>query len=292
MGLYLCCVCCITNQTANYLENSVIIFSSLSTLSFILCFAYLPWDYIRKSGKALLIVDFILLLYALATVIYFKILRHKKIINTTRNYLANILSKIMFGVIGVGLFICLISEIIIMNDLRNKVNKEIIDLYYNTQEPESPINSTHYTIAGFGLSVIEIMWVLSLIFWIIENKLISLKIDGNYSQYINRSIQQPVQIVNNNGLVYVGNDEFGRPIYAQPAIIAQPIDMQQNAYPGNMNNQSYQINNGSDNMGYNKEYNAGHVQNFGSAAELDGRNNIPNPLDQDVAHGVSEKPNF
>ena len=264
MGLSFCCICCIADQTANYLENSLIIFLSISLLSFILCFAFLPWEYISKGGKAFLILDFILLLYSLATVIYFKILRRQNSINTSKNYLANILSKIMFGVISIGFIFIIISEAIISTNFVGII-----------------IKSTNFLVEIFGMSIIEVMWILSFCYWIVEYKLISLKLEGKYLQYTKalHTTQQPVQIVNSNGLVTLGNDESGKSIYTQPAIIVQPIGMQQPIYPENINNQNAQPNIRNNKLGFNN--NAGN--NFGSAAELDKKNDIPNPLDQDVA---------
>ena len=281
MGIYLCCLCCLTSQKAICLEISLAIINGISFLCFLWDFGSFPWKYIRKSGQAFFIIDFFILLFEISTIIYCIILRQKNLINSIRNYSSKILSYIMLGTNPLGIIFIIISEYIIINDLNNTELTYITENYYNPNiinQNKSPITNAHWAAVRGGMSLIEISWILSLCFWIVDNKLIVNKTDGPYTSFI-RGLSQAIQINNaqrqvqvvqdNNGLIFLGYDEFGRPIYGQAGYMPQ----QQGPYPNYPNMPV-------GNVGYSSN---GELNNRLHAA--------PNPIDQDVSNNNMNRGN-
>ena len=275
MGVYLCCLCCLTTQKAKCLEITLAVTNVISFISFIWCFGCIPWKSIPKSGLVFFIIDFILLIFELLAIVYCLILRHKNLINNSRNYSAKILSYIMLCLTPLGVICIIIGEYITLNRM-NKIEADyLVANLYNpniNKEYDSPITNSNWYAAKGGPSIIEIAWLFSICLWIVESKLIRHKTDGPYTKYINEvnqinqinNVQRQVQIIqDNNGLVFLGNDEYGRPVYAQ-AGYQQNVNPYPNMVVGN----------------------AG----FASGEELNNRNNIiPNPLDQDVSNNDINK---
>lgn len=240
MGVFFCCLCCLTSQTANCLEFSLIIQNSLSLIFYIWAFAGIQWKLAKKGGIALFVITFIFLLYSIFTIIYFFFLRKLKKINTTKNSLVKILGYIMYIIDFLGLLFVLIAEIIVANGFNQKI-KEVASTLKSGETTQNPVNKSSYLAMYIAVTSIEILWLINMLFWASDMILIRLRIDGPYDKYVREAnnaanIQRQVQIVGPmgqqqmgvggngimGGLVIVGYDENGDPLYGQPGVYIAP----------------------------------------------------------------------
>ena len=261
MGIYVCCLCCLTIQTPNCLENSILLQTVIGIVFFIIGYASFPWSSIGKNGGIVFSVDFICMLFCFIVVIYLKILRKNNLINTTKNKTAVVLSCIAIGINTICIIFSIIAQSIIITNSDNVRKTCKMNAQLGIDE-NCAVKSGHIIAECIVMSVIDIIWIVKVLFWFIDNKLISLQINFSYENYKNagsiNNIEKEVKIMPVNAdAVFLGNDPYGRPIYA-PQYAQQPITPYQGA-----------------------DINA-NVNDIGSRSDL-ARKNIPiNPLDQDV----------
>lgn len=239
MGVCICCLCCLTSQTAQCIEISLMIQNVVSFFLYIWALAALQWNYINKSGLVLFILSYILNFYSMAILFLFFTFRKKKLINADKNKISKTLGYTMYAADVLALILLFISEIIITNGLNKKIREVVDSLDYGETAP-NPVSVSCRVALYIAVTGIEILWLLNIFFWASDMMLIKLRIDGPYSKYVREAnmaanVQRQVQVMGQMGmgapgpypgipgLVIVGYDENGNPLYGQPGVYVADV---------------------------------------------------------------------
>ena len=249
MGIYICCLCCLTVQTPKCVESSIFVKTVISIVCFIIGFASFPWSSISKSGIILFSIDLVCMFFCFIVVVYLKILRKSNLINIDKNKIAVILSCLALGINIVCIIINIVTQSIIMsktNNIRKKCNKNI----NLGSDVNCPVKKGHIIAEYIIMCILDVIWILKASFWFFDNKLISLKVNCSYENFKN------VENLNN----------------MQKEVKIMPV-----------NSDSPKIENTKNHVTpFKGEDINGHDNNIPSTDDLERKNIEINPLDQDI----------
>ena len=275
MGSVLVCIgcyCCLFTLRPPIVEWMALL-ANLIVIGFLVwAIVDLPWGDLNTGSKVCFYIAFGLIIITLILLLIIMILRCMKTINTTRNSTAKCLcySALVFDILGFIMII--IAEAIIINRMWDLDG----DSYYRHGRRRYDTNdyftNREWAAAIIPTSVAEIGTVIYCYCVSFLAKLITLKTDLSYNEYLDTINEKSVGVDSNtnlegynstvinvyntppnnqNTLTFIGYDKDGHPIYSgnqQYRTINAPV------YTQNIANQNNNVNN-NNNINNNKNIN-------------------------------------
>lgn len=225
----LCCYCCLTTLRPRCIEIIALIFNLIGIGCMVWGIVDIPWEVVKKGGKALFYISGALMILTLLILLVLMCLRCGNKINTTKNSSGKCLciTSIVFALIAEILII--IAEIIIVNNMNDKDDDYWYDDYYYNyrRRRRDTVFSDREWAAVFvsttGAEICLAIYCYCLSFLL---KLIYAKTNKSYLKYheskednniVTRTIHafdNSQTIPDNNQLNFIGYDKDGHPIYA------------------------------------------------------------------------------
>ena len=115
MGICICCCC--NKKDTDCIENTLIIFISIESFFLLLGLILIDWKIVAYSNLAINLILFFILIFSLAILVIFKILRGNDTIYTKNRKLCYILGYIGMSFSIVCLFLSILSESLISENI-------------------------------------------------------------------------------------------------------------------------------------------------------------------------------
>jgi len=216
----ICCYCCLTPLKPRCIEILALIFNLIELVFLIWAIVDIPWEDISTGGKIIFYIMFSLIILTFLILISLICLRCSNKINTTKNNQAKCLSTTMFILDILSFILIIIAEIIILYNIDDKDDYFYYD--YNRRRRRSRFSDREWAAAIISLTMIEIALVCHSYCSNFLLKLIYVKTDLSYFDYMNQKNQNnnmnnTVNIFNgtHNNLNLIGYDKNGHPVYSE-----------------------------------------------------------------------------
>ena len=216
----ICCYCCLTPLKPRCIEILALIFNLIELVFLIWAIVDIPWEDISTGGKIIFYIMFSLIILTFIILISLICLRCSNKINTTKNNPAKCLSTTMFILDILSFILIIIAEIIILYNIDDKDDYFYYD--YNRRRRRSRFSDREWAAAIISLTMIEIALVCHSYCSNFLLKLIYVKTDLSYFDYMNQKNQNnnmnnTVNIFNgtHNNLNLIGYDKNGHPVYSE-----------------------------------------------------------------------------
>lgn len=213
---------CFNSLKTLTIETLLIIFTSIAIVLGICGIIFIPWKITYSSMEVLFIIGLILMILSIVVIIiiFYTRIRGKSRKNIIRILIVSTIIIVFICFLALILFV--IISFITISDLNNKETTRIEEIYEQTGEIknvtiiENDLTSKSKRLFSIISLTVTIAIIIFLIFlWISEYLRLIYGTNLSYNEYVRREKASVLKHPTKNGLLVVGHDKYGFPIFGK-----------------------------------------------------------------------------